>query len=122
MTAHTKLSEAEAALRRSKGMVAVAARELGVSRQALYRRINETPALAELLVEERELVTDTAELALHKAIVSGEAWAVCFYLKTMGKQRGFVERQELTGASGGPLEITEIRVSPPPGVGGPDGA
>ena len=35
-----------------------------------------------------------AELSLFKAIQTGEAWAVCFYLKTQGKDRGYVERYE----------------------------
>ena len=43
-----------------------------------------------------------AELALYKAIQDGEGWAVCFYLKTQGKQRGYIERQEIehSGAIG----------------------
>ena len=108
--AHRTLTatEVENALRNTKGMVSVAAKSLGITRQALYNRINKSTALQELIADEREAMTDTAELALHRAIVGGEAWAVCFYLKTQGKSRGYVERQEITGADSGPIMIEAI--------------
>ena len=48
---------------------------------------------------------DNTESALYVAALRGEAWAVCFLLKTQGKSRGYVERAELTGKRGGPLRI-----------------
>jgi hypothetical protein len=33
-------------------------------------------------------------------VLAKEAWAVCFTLKTIGKGRGYVERNEVTGANG----------------------
>ena len=100
------LDEIEQALRDTKGMVSVAAKKLGFTRAALYERIQRSDRLKEVVGDEREAMTDTAELALHRAIVNGEAWATCFYLKTQGKSRGYVERQELTGANGGPIATT----------------
>lgn len=100
------LDEIEQALRDTKGMVSVAAKKLGFQRSALYDRIQRSERLQMVIADEREAMTDTAELALHRAIVGGEAWAVCFYLKTQGKSRGYVERQELTGANGGPIATT----------------
>jgi len=49
---------------------------------------------------------DNAESALNRAVINGEAWAVCFTLKTQGKDRGYIERtqQEITGRDGGPIE------------------
>jgi hypothetical protein len=35
---------------------------------------------------------DNVESALYTAALAGEAWAVCFFLKTQGKARGYVER------------------------------
>lgn len=102
------LDEIEQALRDTKGMVSVAAKKLGFQRSALYDRIQKSERLQMVIADEREAMTDTAELALHRAIVGGEAWAVCFYLKTQGKSRGYVERQEITGADSGPIMIEAI--------------
>lgn len=42
----------------------------------------------------RGILVDKSELALESAIGAKEAWAVCFTLKTLGKDRGYVERTE----------------------------
>ena len=95
-----------ASLRASKGMVSIAARRAGCDRSTIYEYIKKYPSVAAALADERETMTDTAELALYSAIQDKEAWAVCFYLKTQGKGRGYVERQELTGPNGAPIEMT----------------
>lgn len=100
--------EIEKALRDTKGMVSVAAKKIGMARGAMYARIQKSTVLQEAITDEREAMTDTAELALHRAIVNGEAWAVCFYLKTMGKSRGYVEKQEISGPNGGPIVIEAL--------------
>lgn len=47
--------------------------------------------------------------ALHAAVRKGEAWAVCFALKTKGKHLGFTERHEVTGKDGTPLfDLTRL--------------
>ena len=96
MAAPRKYTQAQmlTALEQSKGMVTVAARLLGCHVETVYAYIERHPALAEAKRQQREGMTDVAELALYKAIQSGEAWAVCFYLKTQGKSRGYVERVE----------------------------
>lgn len=93
------------ALRESRGLVAVAARKLGCARQTIYNRAEKSEAVREALEEAREFTTDVAEAALFRAIEQGEAWAVCFYLKTQGKGRGYVERQEVehSGRVEGPV-------------------
>jgi len=42
---------------------------------------------------------------LHKQIGEGNTSATIFYLKTKGKNRGYVERQEITGADGMPTNF-----------------
>lgn len=93
------------ALRETRGLVAVAARKLGCSRTTIYDRIEKSPAVREALEEARDYTLDTAESSLFRAIENGEAWAVCFYLKTQGKGRGYVERQEVehSGRVEGPV-------------------
>ena len=88
-------AEVTNALNQSKGMVTIAARILGCVPNTVQAYIDRYPDVREARQQEREAMTDVAELALYKAIQSGEAWAVCFYLKTQGKQRGYVERSEV---------------------------
>jgi hypothetical protein len=41
-------------------------------------------------------------------IKAGNVTAIIFYLKTQAKDRGYVERQELTGADGGKLQVEYV--------------
>jgi hypothetical protein len=66
---------------------------LGFAVNPFYNAFKRWPELREIVEEERELLLDNAENALHKAIMRGEAWAICFFLKTRGKARGYSERE-----------------------------
>lgn len=92
-----------AAIRDMNGNISAVARRLGVCRQTVYSYIERHPSVKDVLAEARETMIDNAESALYRAVLNGEAWAVCFFLKTQGKSRGYVERQEVTGADGGAI-------------------
>ena len=94
-----------AALGESHGMIAPAARSLGCSRDTIRRYLAEQAEIAQAIADEREATTDLAENKLRDAIIRGEAWAICFYLKCIAKDRGYVERAELTGNNGAPVKI-----------------
>src|ERR671913_451964 len=93
------------ALAESMGMISPAARKLGCSRDTIRRYLAEYPEIAEAIEDANEEVNDIAELKLLDAIKRGEAWAICFRLKTKGKKRGYVEKAELTGTNGAPVKI-----------------
>ena len=93
------------ALAESMGMISPAARKLGCSRDTIRRYLAEDAEIAQAIADEREATTDLAENKLRDAIIRGEAWAICFYLKCQGKSRGYVERAELTGSGGEPVKI-----------------
>lgn len=93
------------AIRNARGFVSVAARQLGVTRKAVYNAINKYDSVREAVTDARENMTDLAEGKLVEQINEGNTTAIIFYLKTQGKQRGYVERHELTGAGGGPITI-----------------
>jgi DNA-binding transcriptional MerR regulator len=93
------------ALEESKGLIAPAARALGCSRDTIRSYLEEYAEVAQAIKDQREAVTDMAEHALYQAILDREAWAVCFYLKCIGKNRGYVERAEVSGPGGRPVEI-----------------
>jgi hypothetical protein len=98
-------------LREYHGNLAAVARRFDVTRQAVQSFVRARPSLMAVLQECRETMKDHAESVLFRQLLAGEPWAVRFYLKTVGKDRGYVERQELTGADGGPLrDVTEVVV------------
>jgi len=83
------------ALTKALGVVTVACKSVGINRDTHYRWLKED---AEYKAEVKDLdnvALDFAENALHKLMEKGEVSAIIFYLKTKGKQRGFIERQEL---------------------------
>ena len=93
------------ALAESMGMISPAARKLGCSRNTITTYMKEYPEIAEAISDANEEVNDVAELKLYDAIKRGEAWAICFRLKTKAKNRGYVEKAELTGTNGAPVKI-----------------
>jgi hypothetical protein len=115
-----------AALAECQGLVYLAAKHLGchVRTLANYRERHEE--VREVISQKQGEITDTAERSLWAAIQKGEPWAVCFYLKTRGKDRGYVERAEVITEERATLVLTEEIVdaenSPPndqaaPGAG-----
>jgi hypothetical protein len=83
-----------AALATTNGLVYLAAERLQVSARTVYRYARRYPTVKEALDAHKGKRLDTAEASLWNAVLKGEAWAVCFYLKTQGKDRGYVERTE----------------------------
>lgn len=92
----------------ARGILAAAARDLGLARAYIYERIRESPAAQAAVTDAREGAVDVAEAALYRAASKGEAWAVKYLLSTQGKARGYVERRELTGG-GEPLQVEVVR-------------
>lgn len=97
------------ALEASNGLVSLAADRLNITPEAIYKRMKTDPDIAEVMQTARNRQLDFAESQLFKAIANGELTAMIFYLKTIGKQRGYVERQEMGGA----LNITIEHVQQP---------
>lgn len=89
------------ALSKANGYVTLAARLLKCEPKTIYRRIEKIKTLRDLLHDIREEDLDIAEQKLRQAIMRGEPWAISLKLKTQGKHRGYVERQELSGTAEG---------------------
>ena len=99
------LNQIEHTLEQSNGNISYAARSLGVARNTLYKRINKNPRLQKVLDDARETLVDTAESALLTAVRTGNIAAIIFTLKTQGKARGYIERQEIAGVKDAPLFV-----------------
>ena len=88
------------ALRMTKGMVYLAAKRLGCEPSTIWNYCQRYPSVQAAKDAERGEMVDTAELKLWQSIQNGEPWGIAFCLKTIGKDRGYVERQEVTGQDG----------------------
>jgi len=100
-----KLKTVKERLRETKGNITIAAQLLGVTRCAVHQFVNKHE-LHSIVDDARAAIVDHAESSLHRAVVNGEPWAVSLTLRTLGRNRGYVERGELevTGKNGGPIE------------------
>jgi hypothetical protein len=90
---------------RAKGNISLAAQSCKVPRKTLYTWI-EKYDLWDAVREGRERRIDFAEARLDKLIAADNVTAIIFFLKTQGRERGYVERQEITGADGEGINLT----------------
>ena len=93
-TEQTKRALLEA-MEQSLGVVTTACRKVGIGRTTYYEYLKTDPAFASAIDELQNVAIDFAESQLHKQIADGNATATIFFLKTKGKARGYVERQEV---------------------------
>jgi len=100
-----KVEEVVAALKQCKGMVYMAAELLGCEPKTIYNYRDKYASVKAAMTTQDGLVNDTAELKLVQAIHNGEPWAIKYRLSTKAKDRGYVERTEITGADGDPVLI-----------------
>ena len=83
-----------AALLEAHGVVAHAARLLGVTREHLSTYIGKHPDLQQVRDEARERLLDIAEEGLFEAVKKKRPWALQYVLSRLGKNRGYTERTE----------------------------
>jgi len=91
------------ALEKSLGIVTTACKLVGIARETHYRWMREDAEYKEAADSISDVVLDFAESKLHGLIDSGDTAATIFYMKTKGKKRGYIERQELTGPDNQPV-------------------
>jgi hypothetical protein len=90
--------EIEEALRASGGFISRAAKRLGKDHSAVSKRIKKSKRLQEVLQEIVESQLDKAEDALLGLIEEKSLGACCFYLKTKGQGRGYIEKKQISFA------------------------
>lgn len=78
------------------GNVTKACEHVGIARKTYYEWLKVDQEFKEACDGIGEVNLDFVEDALYKLIRKGDKAATIFYLKTKGKHRGFVERQEIT--------------------------
>jgi len=88
------------AIQAAKGIKATAAQSLGCSRQTITNYIDRYPAVKAAYQEAKDTTLDLCESKLI-ALVEREEWpAIRFMLVTLGKDRGYIERQEIQQLGG----------------------
>lgn len=98
----TKKQKLLKALEESHGVVTNACRKAGVSRAQYYRYLEADEKFRNQVDDIQEAAIDFVESALFKQIKEGNITGQIFYLKTKGKNRGYIEKtqvqQETTGS------------------------
>lgn len=88
------------AIQASNGIKSEVARKLSCSRQTVDNYLGKYPELQAELVRSRDAFVDLAESRLVKAVKKDNLTAILFTLETLGKNRGWTKRTEITGADG----------------------
>lgn len=82
-------------LQSSLGVVTAACQKANICRTTFYEWYKADIHFKAQVDDIKEEALDYAETALLKKIKEGNIAAIIFYLKTQGKARGYIERQEI---------------------------
>jgi AcrR family transcriptional regulator len=83
------------AIKAFKGNVTDIASSLGISRQTFYNYADQDNEIHDLWMDQRQVIIDLAESKLLKLIDQENPQVIMFALKTLGKDRGYIEKQEV---------------------------
>jgi hypothetical protein len=83
------------ALEQSLGVVTTAAKIAGIDRSTHYEWLKTDEDYNQKVIDLENVTLDFAESQLHKQVKEGNTTATIFLLKTKGKKRGYIERQEI---------------------------
>lgn len=83
------------ALEKTLGVVQSATKMVGIARETHYKWLKTDEKYKEAVQGIEGVALDFAESQLHLQIKEGNTSATIFFLKTKGKKRGYVERQEV---------------------------
>jgi len=93
-------------LKATLGNVTMACEAVRIDRATYYKWKQRDKSFAARVEEVNENALDFAESALKKNIKAGDTTAIIFYLKTRGKDRGYVEKTQIE-------QKTEVRFEKP---------
>lgn len=92
----------------SLGNISLSCDEAKINRSTYYDWLEKDEVFKQKVESINEKSIDFVESALFKQIRDGNTTATIFFLKTKGKNRGYVERQEITGKDGQPFQEREL--------------
>ena len=99
------------ALVNSYGNITMIAQKLQCERQTVYNWLEKYPELRLLMESEREKIVDLAESKLLINVNQGETSSIHFVLKTLGKSKGYVEKQILEHEGKRPRRVSKAVIA-----------
>lgn len=96
------------ALAKSLGIVAHACKAANVGRSTFYYWLGEDEEFRNRVEDIEDTTIDFVESELLKRIREGNVPSTIFFLKCKAKNRGYVERQEVTGKDGEQLPTIQV--------------
>jgi hypothetical protein len=96
------------ALEKSLGVVTSACKNVGIARSTHYLWLDTDPEYRKAVDDISNVALDYAESKLHSQITKENPTAIIFYLKTKGRKRGYVERQEIAHEGIKTFQIEEV--------------
>ena len=96
------------ALEKNLGIVTTSCKAVGINRATHYRWLESDPEYKEAVEAIPDVVLDFAENKLFKAIQDGNITATIFFLKTRGKDRGYIERIQQEDVSAKPKQLVIV--------------
>lgn len=97
-----------AALELTAGIKAVAAQNLGVHRSTLHKFIKDNPEIQPAIDEIDEAMKDLVEGKMLTAIKNDDPQMIRFFLERRARDRGYGQKQEVTGKDDGPVQIESV--------------
>ena len=94
VTSSTKKDNFLKALKNNLGNISQACKSSKISRQTYYRWVDDDVEFEEQCKNVEESLLDLAENRLLEKIDKYDTTSIIFFLKTKGKKRGYVEKQE----------------------------
>lgn len=91
------------------GIISAIAKKVGCDWHTAKKYITEHPTIKRIYDNECEGVLDLAEVKLIEQVRDGQSWAIKYMLSTKGKDRGYTERQEITGKDGDSVVVKVIK-------------
>lgn len=99
------------AMQKNLGVVSAACRAVGIDRSTFYLYVKTDPVFAESVKDVEDIALDFVESKAYEQIKEGNTSMIIFYLKTKGRRRGYIERQEVEHSGGIAFEqITGMEV------------
>jgi poly-gamma-glutamate capsule biosynthesis protein CapA/YwtB (metallophosphatase superfamily) len=103
----TKKEQMLEALKLSLNVVTPACKAVGINRSTHYDWLKSDSDYKAKVEALDDVVLDFAESKLHQSINNGSDTATIFFLKTKGKKRGYIEKQEITQTNLN-VEVAEV--------------